>query len=166
MTLLRYDGARDLERGNRQARGDAEHRADQHFLDQHHQNRAQRGRIDVVGVAMQRQQRGRKDERESQPHARRNILLAQARQQHQHGADAREHQEESGAKRRQEGKINTHVATARSLARARLIAADARGDAHKVRIHRVGHERQRNKERDEDRQDFRHKDERGFLNLR
>ena len=62
----------------------------------------ERGYIDVVGVAMQRQQRGRKDERESEPHARRNILLAQARQQHQHGADAREHQRESGAKRRQE----------------------------------------------------------------
>jgi hypothetical protein len=100
--LLSDDRARDLERGNRQARGDAEHRADQYFLDQHHQNRPERGYIDVVGIAMQRQQRSRKDERESEPHARRNILLAQARQQHQHGADAREHQQGSGAKRRQE----------------------------------------------------------------
>ena len=38
----------------------------------------------------QRQQRSHKDERESEPHARRNILLAQARQQHQHGAGAGE----------------------------------------------------------------------------
>jgi hypothetical protein len=41
--LLSDDRARDLERGNRHARGDAEHSADQYFLDQHHQNRPERG---------------------------------------------------------------------------------------------------------------------------
>ena len=51
---------------------------------------------------MQRQQHRGEHHRESEPHARRYVLLAERRQQHQHGADAGEHQEESGGERRQE----------------------------------------------------------------
>ena len=101
--LLRDHVARDLERGNSQPRGNAEHRADENFLNEHHQSRPERPRIDVIGAAMKRQQHGGEDERECQPHARRDILLAQPRQQHQHRAGAREYQEKSGSKRRQVG---------------------------------------------------------------
>ena len=106
--LLGDHRARDRERRDRQPRGDAEHRADEHLLDQQHQNGAERGGIDVVGVAMQRQQHGRQHQRERQPHARRDILLAKPRQQHQHRAGAREHQEKRGRERRQEREIDAH----------------------------------------------------------
>jgi hypothetical protein len=110
--LLGDDGAGDFQRRDREPRSDAEHGADEDFLDQHHERRGERALIDVVGVAMQRQQHGSKQKREGQAHARRDVLLAEARQQHQHRAGARKHQEECRSQRRQVGEIDAHATTA------------------------------------------------------
>ena len=57
---------------------------------------------------MQRKQHRGQHQRDRQPHARRHAHLAEARQQHHHGADAREHQDEGGAVGRQEGDVELH----------------------------------------------------------
>ena len=106
--LLGDDRARDFERRDGQPRGQPEHRADDDLLDQHHDRRPERAGIDVIGVAMQRQQHGGEDERDGQPQPRRDVLLAEPRQQHDHGAGAREHQEKGRSERRQEGNIDRH----------------------------------------------------------
>ena len=90
--LLGDHVACDFKRGNGQPRRDAEHHADEDFLNQHHQSRPEGARIDVIGAAMERQQHAGENEGECQPHARRDILLTQPRQQHQHRAGARENQ--------------------------------------------------------------------------
>ena len=85
-----------------------EHGADHDLLDQHHDRRPERAGIDVIGVAMQRQQHGGENQRDGQPQPRRNVLLAEPGQQHHHGAGAREHQEKSRPERRQEGQVDAH----------------------------------------------------------
>ena len=63
---------------------------------------AERGEIDGIGLLMRRQQDGGEHQRDGQPHARGQVQFADARQQHDHGADAREGQQECGGQHRQE----------------------------------------------------------------
>ncbi len=84
--------------------GHAEHRADDDLLDQHDDGRPERAGVDVIVVAMQRQQHRGQHQRDGEAQPRRNVLLAEPRQQHDHGADARENQQEGRAERRQNWK--------------------------------------------------------------
>src|SRR5712691_1199516 len=106
--LLGDDAAGDLQRRDGEPRGEAEHGADQQLLAQRQQDRAGRAQVDRVGGTVQRQQHGGEHQRHHEAHPRRHAQLAQRRQQHHHGADAREHQHEGGGERRQEGDVDAH----------------------------------------------------------
>src|ERR1700749_5146942 len=60
------------------------------------------------------------------------------------------------------GKKETSIRTATAI---RSTADDARGEAQEIAVQRVGHERQRAQQRDEDRQDFRNENQRRLLDL-
>ncbi len=107
--LLRHHGAGDLQRRNREPRGDAEHEADEDLLDHFDDQRHQCVEIDRVGLPVQRQQHRGQRQRDGEPHARRQIRLADARQQHDHGADPAEGQHEGRGERRQEGDVDAHL---------------------------------------------------------
>ena len=86
----------------------AEHDADHDLLHHQHQQRRQRLHVDMVGVAVQRQ-----DHRVSSSAIvslmRTGMLdLAEARQQHHHRADAGEDQHEGGGERGQKGDVDAH----------------------------------------------------------
>ena len=136
-----------------------ERRADQNLLDQHDECRPKRARVDVIGGAVQRQQHGGEHERECQPHPRRQVLLAEPRQKHQHGAGAREHQKKRRRQRRQEMTWSTPHLSSHPLV---MCAAMRR----KLACSRVGHERQRDQQREEDREDLRHEHQCRLLDLR
>ncbi len=106
--LLGDDRACDLERGDGEPRGHSEHGADEQLLAKHHQHRPVGPQIEVIGIAMERQQHGRERQGDRQAHAHRHAHLAQPGQQHQHGADAREHEHEGRRQRREEGDVDLH----------------------------------------------------------
>ena len=66
------------------------------------EHRPERLEIDAIGLLMRRQQDGGEHQRDREAHARGQVQFADARQQHDHGADAGEGQQESGGQRRQE----------------------------------------------------------------
>ena len=76
--LLGDHRARDLQRRDRQPRGEAEHGADQELLAEHQQHRAERAQIDLIGAAMQRQQHRGEHQRDGQPHPRRHASSRRA----------------------------------------------------------------------------------------
>ncbi|MGY3391897.1 hypothetical protein ACVWW6_004488 [Bradyrhizobium sp. USDA 3311] len=106
--LLRDHGTRNLERRQRHARGCPQHDADRDLMQHQHQKRRQRAHVDVIGAAMQRQDDQREQERDRQLHPRRDVGLAQARQQHHHRADPGEDEHEGRRKRRQQRDVDAH----------------------------------------------------------
>ena len=100
----------DLQRRDGEPRRHPEHDADQQLLPKSDQDRTRRTQVDRVGGLMQRKQHRREDQRDHQAHARRHRHLAEPRQQHHHGADAREHQDEGGAVGGKERDIELHMA--------------------------------------------------------
>ena len=107
--LLGDHGARDRQRRNGDAGGGAEDQPDQDFVHQQHRQRRQVLQIDLIGAPMQRQQDERERQRNAEPDADRNVHLAEPRHQHDHGADAGEHQQEGGGKRRKERNVDAHA---------------------------------------------------------
>ena len=100
--LLRDHRARDLKRGERHPRSSAEHDTDDDLMHHQHQQRGQRVHVDMVGGAMQRQDDQRQHDRDGKFDAHRNVGLAQSRQQHDHRANAGEHQHEGRGERREQ----------------------------------------------------------------
>jgi hypothetical protein len=109
--LLGDHRTRDRQRRQRDARGRAEHDADDDLV--HHQDaeRGHRGQVDVVGGAVQRQDDQRQQERDRKLDAHRDVALAESRQQHHHGAHAGKHQHEGGGQGRQQRYVDAHSST-------------------------------------------------------
>src|SRR4029077_12195265 len=63
---------------------------------------------DVIGRAMQRQEHCGQHQRDGELEPRRDVLLAEAGQQHHHGAGTGEDQQERRPDRRKEGHIEVH----------------------------------------------------------
>ena len=108
--LLRDHRTRGLQRRDREPRRHAEHQADQQLLAERHDDGAGRAQVDGVAGAVQREHHEGEHQRDGEPHAHRHAALAEARQQHDHGAEAREHQDEGGAEGGKEGDVELHAA--------------------------------------------------------
>jgi hypothetical protein len=86
--LLGNHGAGDLQSRDRQTPGEPEHGADDQLLKQNRNQRTERCEIDGVVIPVQGDQDAAEQQHDAEPHARRQVGLADARHQHDHGADA------------------------------------------------------------------------------
>ena len=137
--LLRHHRAGELQRGNRQSDGNAEHGPDQHFLPEHHDDRGHGAQVDLIRGAMKRKHQRREQQRERQPDARRQREFAQSGEKHDHGADTREDQQIGRCERGKKCQIDTHEI--RDVPCRVSSSDDARGDSHHVAVQRISHER-------------------------
>src|SRR5262245_50255491 len=67
--LLRNDGARNLQRRNREPCGQSQHRTDDDFLEEKHQDGADGAEINRIRLLMSRQDNRREHQRDAEAHA-------------------------------------------------------------------------------------------------